>query len=420
MAIYDICTDLQLADERAKKELILYNARNTPIWLKTMRYLFDPILKSGMSEKRINRVVWPSGVGSSGINSLSDMYEYLWENNTGKDDDVGTLQQFISEQEPEYERFLYTLFSKQLRMGVDITTLNRIYGRGFILQVNCMLAYPFNEKDLKGQEFTLTLKLDGIRCIATKQDGKVTLYSRGSKIFEGLYEIERALQNHPQDNFIWDGELLASDWEYMKTPSTIAYKAAIQAVKPKGPKKGVTFWVFDGMPLDVYKDLDTSKSYIERRKVLDELWMGYRSEVLQLLPILYQGSDISAISAHTRAISAAKQEGLMLNINLAPYAYTRSKSLLKIKKMKDTDLVVIGVEEGKGRLEGMLGNFVCEYKGGEVRVGTGLNDYQRKHLYSQRDALHGKIITINYFEETKNAKGQPSLRFPTFLRLRED
>jgi DNA ligase-1 len=53
-----------------------------------------------------------------------------------------------------------------------------------------------------------------------------------------------------------------------------------------------------------------------------------------------------------------------------------------------------------------------------VKVGSGFTHEQRlKHV---GENIVGKLITVQYFEETKNDKGGISLRFPTVKHIYDD
>jgi DNA ligase-1 len=97
---------------------------------------------------------------------------------------------------------------------------------------------------------------------------------------------------------------------------------------------------------------------------------------------------------------------------------------MKVKKMNTVDLEIVGFEEGSGRLAGTLGAIHVRYKDGNiVKVGSGFSDELRKLIWKnawleQTDL--GKIVEIQYFEETTNADGGISLRFPVFKDFRPD
>ena len=110
----------------------------------------------------------------------------------------------------------------------------------------------------------------------------------------------------------------------------------------------------------------------------------------------------------------------MLNTDV-PYYRTRHRGILKVKQFYTMDLPVIGAEEGSGRLSSTLGALILDYKGNEVRVGSGFSDEQRRAYWQNRENLPMYMCEVKYKEIScdKNT-GLESLQFPVFVRLRED
>jgi DNA ligase-1 len=139
------------------------------------------------------------------------------------------------------------------------------------------------------------------------------------------------------------------------------------------------------------------------------------------LPLLYVGEDTSKITEILEEEVANGEEGVMINDYNALYEFKRTNSLLKVKKMQTMDLEIIGFEEGDGRLAGTLGAVLVRYKNGNVvKVGSGFSDQLRKEIWQNRDSHLGTICEVQYFEETTNADGGESLRFPIFKDFRHD
>ena len=102
-----------------------------------------------------------------------------------------------------------------------------------------------------------------------------------------------------------------------------------------------------------------------------------------------------------------------------PYEGKRTKNLLKVKKFFDAEYEVIDfdiddheiVVNGRSETVPMLSQVWIEHKGHKVKVGSGWTHEQRLQYID--GSIVGKVITVQYFEETKNDKGGISLRFPT-------
>jgi len=113
-----------------------------------------------------------------------------------------------------------------------------------------------------------------------------------------------------------------------------------------------------------------------------------------------------------------KWEGFMIRKDVG-YEGKRSKNLQKVKKFYDAEYKVVDfdvdnhevVRDGKSETLKMLSQVWIEHKGHRVKVGSGWTQEQR--LQYMDGSIVGKIITVQYFEETKNDKGGVSLRFPT-------
>jgi len=118
-----------------------------------------------------------------------------------------------------------------------------------------------------------------------------------------------------------------------------------------------------------------------------------------------------------------------LQDNLQSYNYKgkRSNDILKVKKFHDEEYVVVGLDFGNHRIiengeevkQSLLSQVFIEHKGNRVAVGSGFSKEQRKYYKENPDELVGKTITVQYFEETINDEGIPSLRFPVVKHIYE-
>jgi DNA ligase-1 len=185
-------------------------------------------------------------------------------------------------------------------------------------------------------------------------------------------------------------------------------------------KHGIKMLVFDCMTAEDFKNQTCEYDYTVRRADAELLFYQKDFKYFELLPILYIGGDTTKITEILEEEVTKGEEGIMINICDAPYEFKRTNNLLKVKKFNTCDLRVIGFEEGTNKYSGKLGAFICEYKGGWVKVGSGLTDELRKEIWDNQLKYQDTIIEISYFEETKDSTGKESLRFPTFKDFRPD
>lgn len=248
-------------------------------------------------------------------------------------------------------------------------------------------------------------------------DGKVKIFSRQGKRIEGLIDLEEELKELPSG--CYDGELLLDKEDL---PSKDLYRETVTVVNSKNDnKKNIVFNVFDFIPL---KDFENGYSdlHCDRRKMqVYESLRNTEPNWIKPVPILYRGEyNKEIVQQELDKQIALEHEGVMVNINDAPYEGKRTKNILKVKAMQDCDLKIIGFEEGTGKNKGTLGAIIVDYKGFEVKVGSGFTDEDREYFWNNQNELLGRVITVQYFEETTNKKDNSlSLRFPVYKELRE-
>ncbi len=179
--------------------------------------------------------------------------------------------------------------------------------------------------------------------------------------------------------------------------------------------------VFDGMLADEFEKQSCPTIYTERRKNLDTWFADNPHMYFSLLPILYKGSDTAEITSWLNYNIEHGEEGVMINILSAPYSFKRTSDLLKVKKMQTLDLEIVSYEEGTNSNKGKLGAFIVRYRDGNlVKVGSGYSKELREAVWKNPDSYIGKIVEVQYFEETQNQNGGISLRFPVFIDFRTD
>lgn len=188
--------------------------------------------------------------------------------------------------------------------------------------------------------------------------------------------------------------------------------------------KNLYYVIFDMINTDDFILQQPDEPFIENYNRLltvlgaQELREDLYSTMFPHILIAKQTTDMSSLM---EAKNFSNWEGLMYRNGDAPYEYKRTKNLLKIKKMQDIELEVTGFKEGIGKHEGRLGAVLCSYKGSTVAVGSGFDDATREAIWKTQDQLldQGVHIKVRYFEESCNAKGEVSLRFPTYICFRD-
>jgi DNA ligase-1 len=403
--------EITSSNSKKFKQEVLQKYKDDEVIQKYLKLAFDPYVVYGISTKKLHKDV--SGIYMVDSGDVFGLFDYLAGHNTGRDEDLLVVKAALNGLPDIYKDLLKDVITKQLVLGVDAKSINAVIPN-FIPQFACMLAEKHFDKPEKitGKEFAITTKLDGFRLVVLKNaDGSIKCYSRVGQLVEGLVEIEADLATLPCNTAL-DGELTITN--YFDMPSKEAYKAASKIIRLKGdtPKRGLTYRVFDCMKADEFKAQSCIKPYVERRAELDSF---PKMKHIEVLPVLYAGNDASKITEWLEKITAEGGEGCMLNLLWAPYVWGRTWNLQKCKKFQSLDLLVVGYEEGSGRLAGTLGAIHVRYKDGNiVKVGSGFSDEERALYWAQPELILNRIVEVKYFESSKNADGTESLRFPTW------
>lgn len=424
------------------KLYLLKKNENVPGLKEILKFIYNPYCKTGISDKKLEKAL------SMGVETYNttyhegfelDVIEYFKKHQTGADADLAYAARFIT----IVERSLGYLASwlaraivtQDLKIGVTATSLNKVYGKDFIPKIGCMLGTLYGDVGPQKTKWPciVTEKLDGIRRIIVKENGVVRCYSRSGHEDTGLIEIIEEAKYLP-DNMVYDGELLADG----SFKDSIALRQATNSIaNSSGAKTGLTFNVFDMIPLDEFMSGISRWGALDRKIRLaatlrdesvglltDDAWKAIccygvelEFEHIKPVPILGLVKNISEVEPIVAKIWARGGEGVMLNTVTGKYEIKRSKELLKVKHTEEHVLTIVDMIEGTGKFEGMLGSLVVEYKGNKLGVGSGFTDQQRKYIWDNYSAYIGAQVEIETFGESKNVLGEVSLNCPIFKRF---
>lgn len=446
----DFVKEINKENGRLYKLSILEKYKEDEDIKKYLQYVYDPFLIFGIGEKKLSKIFSSWNLQYNQIESTYDLLNYLLKNNTGSDENILICQTYLNKLPAELKDLLTKIITKNLILGISGETINKAFGKNTIKTFAVQLANKFFDKPeiVEDKEFALTTKIDGMRCIAMRDNNKVSFWSRQGQEITGLVDLEQEMLKKLPNNICLDGELVAiSD-----NPDT--YKQTIKLARTKDVEKhGLKMKVFDCMTAEEFKNQYCPDDYVRRRTQLldafvmhdlltytkiyeglvDKFCSGYvaKEELInevnkeykyfEILPLLYKGKDTKKITEILDSEVAKGEEGIMINMCDDLYAFKRTNSLLKCKLMQTLDLEIVDYFEGDNTFKGMLGGFVVRYKDNNlIRIGSGFEKELREEIWKNPKSYIGKIIEVQYFEETKNVNGGESLRFPIFKDFRVD
>ena len=408
---------------------------NSRFFLKGLKTCYNPFITFGV--KQI-----PDSMGITDAENPWDDFAELLDSlserritgNAARDAINDISYRFDSE---EWNLFLAPILRRDMRCGVSTTTINKIVKKTEyeIPVFSCQLATNSEGRpEMKGIK-RLEPKLDGVRvlmAVGFPDYGGVNVvcYSRNGKIFENFKHIEEQIEDYalklleaakvPTDGFVLDGEVVGNSFQELMRQAR--RKEDVQ-------NDDSVFHVFDVIPMQDFLRGHWNAQLSKRLAILEKMkpYIDQMANV-ELLPHIQVDLDTDegqkALHKYAQDMVAAGYEGIMIKDLDAPYECSRSKSWLKWKPTITVDLQVIGVEEGTGRNKGRLGALVCagndHGKDIVVNAGSGFSDGDRIKLWEDRNFVFGRTVEIMADAITQNQDGTYSLRFPRFVRFRDD
>lgn len=336
----------------------------------------------------------------------------------------GAVEQFFLTLDERQAKWCTRILLKNLRCGVQETTVNKVWPGSitkFSVQLAESLASRF-EPD-KGieiiDEITFPVrvepKLDGLRCVAVKRGGAVTMFTRNGTILETLPRVKAELEAAPWDDFVLDGEIMGADWNESAS--------VVMSHKKSKDDSNMVFHVFDAMYFEDWCEQDNCIALLDRIELVTELVEQVGSQcVVQVAGIT--AANISDLMKYYSTTMGTGYEGVMVKDLRSHYRFKRTESVKKLKPVTTYEGVIVGHYEGKrgSKREGMWGGFEVVMPNGVVtRVGGGFTDKLKAEINLDPDGWLGRIVELEGQPDPLTRNGltvDGKVRFPVFIRER--
>lgn len=263
-----------------------------------------------------------------------------------------------------------------------------------------MLAHPIERvSTVNYAGSVLQKKLDGHRCLITRQDGEIIAYSRQGKRIDAIRHIVKYLEDRIPEGTTIDGELYCHGVKLQTLGSWIKREQASTA--------NLYFVAYDLISPDRYVD--------RHRELVDIVGSGdtgVTGKVVALPFEPYQNAEHASLLF--RKVRDNGFEGLMLRLDNRGYEIgKRSSALLKIKEFHDAEFKVVGFERSK------TGWAICKCvtsTGRPFDCAAPGSVEEKQYVMDNQDKFLNRMLTIQFAHWTDD-----QLPFqPVALRWRDD
>jgi DNA ligase-1 len=325
------------------------------------------------------------------------------------------MSQFDAVGQKWCERLLW----RNLRCGVSATTINKIWP-GSIVPFAVALAESLTTVGVNG-DFKITdpvkypvrveAKLDGLRLIAVKNRGEVSLFTRSGTPIETLPKIVQAIKDLKQDDIVLDGEVMGEDWNESAS--------VVMSSKTKKDDSTMRYHVFDIVNFAAWQQ-QVSKTHYRARLNDLQLTIGDTEGTPFRYVKATTANDETELRQFYNECLTEGYEGVMLKRLDTPYQWKRTDAILKMKPVATEEGVIVGwhLSPEKTKRAGQFGGFHVLTKNGVVtKVGGGYTDALKKQIQQEGpDNYIGRIAEVEHQPPFTN---DGKLRFPVFSRFRD-
>ena len=339
--------------------------------------------------------------------------------NIGRSNETTPEQQAQAEAQSRWDK----KHNKDYHLTIEeCNTTIKIANRGGYLPMLAQSYKKHAERHLKYPCY-IQPKLDGLRCIATKDNKGVQLWFRSGKEITTMNHIAKELNLIMKEGDIFDGEL------YIHGEDFNSFTGAIRANKNLNPDitEKIQYHIYDFPKIN---RLNESSPYINRIAQFRKLILGHNCIAVETFSV----SNFEEAMDYYKMFIGLSYEGIMFRNEYMPYEQKRSYNLLKYKEFVDDEFIIIGAEEGKGILARHVGSFICKIEanrvlkdigGKEVTFGNKEGQIKAKmegkqsllkHLFENPKEYLGKPLTIKY----QNLSKDLIPRFPVGKTIRFD
>ena len=419
--VWGMVRDLRATSSTIDKQSIIedycnHDSEAAEFTKNILLYTYHPMWQYNVTSDNIKK---KKSLCGERYDTIFDLLNALKNRDITGHDAIGAVNTFVDSY-PDYEELIFCIIDKDLKTRAGDKIINKAIPN-HIPEFSVALADKYVPNIVDWEDgWYVSRKLDGVRCICiVDDDGSISFYSRTGKQFTTLGVVADGIESLGLSGVVFDGELCLIDEDGNED-----FQGIMKQLRKKDHNiPNPSYKIFDCLTTDEFNQKKSKTPLSKRLSYLERYMQDNECPCLSILEQEKVRDDDHFQEWITKS-SKVGWEGVMIRKD-APYKGKRSKDLLKYKAFHDDEYEVVGVENGPFRYvkdgaeceEDMLSAVYINHKNHLVKVGSGFSIEQRQQFYKNPYKINGKIITVQYFEETKNQDGGISLRFPTFKML---
>jgi hypothetical protein len=234
-SVIQILEALESDNSRNFKEELLSDNRSNDLLKRVFVAAGDPYINFYVSKFKMP----PAGGSDDDDKVVSDfldnLYEQLSTRSVTGNAAKALVNDLFAKMTAQQQKWCLRILLRNLRVGASESLVEKTWP-GAIAKFSVQLAESLSARHEAGKGIVVTddieypvrvePKLDGLRCVAIKHGGVVTMFTRSGAAIDspGIQAVKKVLEDSPWDNFVLDGELLDEDGTWNSTASGVLRK----------------------------------------------------------------------------------------------------------------------------------------------------------------------------------------------------
>lgn len=425
-SVIDILEQLESNNSRLFKEEVLECNSSNELLSRIFQLVGDPYINFYVNKFKLppamDEGVEDNAIVEKFLNFIVDDLSTRTITGNAAKDAVVTFFSCLSQPQ---QKWCLRILLKNLRCGVSDATVNKTWP-GLITSFSVQLAESLSVqhepnngviiRDVVEYPIRVEPKLDGLRCVAVKHNGEVTMFTRNGSVVDTLPTIRMALEAAPWDDFVLDGEAMGRDWNESAS--------VVMSHKKNKDDSGMIYNVFDAMHFDDWRDQINGTNVEDRVNLVSELVAAIGNQCVLQVEGITANNEQQLMSFYASCMEKG-YEGVMLKILSAPYVFKRTDAVKKMKPVATYEGVIVGSYDGRrgSKREGMWGGFEVLLPNGVItKVGGGYTDKLKAEIDLDPESYIGKIVEMEGQPDPMTKTGltvDGKVRFPVFCRFRD-